>query len=145
LSGVQWQIDACDLNADRLDQARRATYEAGSLRACSDEDRGRLFASEGSRFVLKERYRKGVRFMEANLALPFSGLGAQGYDVILCRNLLIYLGEAAIRALVDRFARLLHPGGLLMLGHAESLIDKSADFAPLVLDGVVVYRRVGPP
>lgn len=142
LTGVQWQIDACDLNVDRLEQARRATYEAGSLRACSEDDKIKLFTAEGSRYVLKERYRKGVRFVEANLAAPFSGLGAQSYDAIFCRNLLIYLSETAIRALVDRFARLLLPGGLLLLGHAESLIDKSADFAPVVLEGVVVYRRV---
>jgi len=142
LQGVQWQIDACDLNADRLAQARRATYESGSLRACSEGDRTRLFNAEGSRFVLKERYRKGVRFFEANLALPFTGLGAEWYDVILCRNLLIYLSESAIRSLIERFARLLTPGGLLLLGHSESLIDKSTSFAPTGLEGVVVYRRV---
>ena len=55
-------------------------------------------------------------------------LGPARYDVILCRNLLIYFGEAAFMALIERFARALVPGGYLMLGHSESLIDRSPSF-----------------
>lgn len=136
-----WEVDACDLNPQRLAQAREATYEETSLRSCDEETRRRYFVQDGTRFVLRERHRAGVRFFTCNLAAPVMPLGAARYDVILCRNMLIYFGEAAFMTLIERFARSLAPGGLLMLGHSESLIDRSRYFRAVVLDGMVVYQR----
>ena len=82
-----------------------------------------------------------MRFFTCNLAAPIMPLGAARYDVILCRNLLIYFGEAAFMALIERFARALVPGVYLMLGHSESLIDRSPSFRAVVLNGMVVYQR----
>ena len=70
LAGVRWEIDACDLNPERIAQAREASYDAGSLRACDDETRRRYFREVGGKYELRERYRKGVRFFEANLLAP---------------------------------------------------------------------------
>ena len=139
-----WEVDACDLNPARLAQARAATYEETSLRSCDADTRRRYFTQEGSRFVLRERHRTGVRFFACNLAAPVMPLGAGRYDVILCRNMLIYFGEAAFLTLIERFARALVPGGLLMLGHSESIIDRTPSFQAVVLNGMVVYRRSVP-
>ncbi len=136
-----WEIDACDLNPARLTQARNATYESGALRACDAESRSRHFREEQGRVLLRERHRTGVRFFPCNLATPAVPFAPGSYDVILCRNMLIYFGEAAFLTLVRRFARALRPHGWLMLGHSESLIDKEPAFIPEVVDGIVIYRK----
>jgi chemotaxis protein methyltransferase CheR len=145
-SGVRWQIDACDLNPVRLDQARAATYEGLSFRACDDDTRRRCFEEvEAGRFRLRERYRRAVRFFHANLAAPLSGVGWGRYDIILCRNLLIYFGPEAFDRLIARFAELLAPGGYLFLGHSESLFDRSTAFEPVHFKDTMAYRRLSAP
>jgi chemotaxis protein methyltransferase CheR len=139
--GRVWDIDGCDLNPERIARAREAVYEEGSLRACDAEARRRYFTQEGDRFRLRERYRVGVRFFQSNLLSPGFALERDAYDVVLCRNLLIYFGDAAFDRLVGLLARSLVPGGYLFLGHSESLFDRTTDLLPVVLGGAVVYRK----
>jgi chemotaxis protein methyltransferase CheR len=141
LAGVQWEIDACDLNPERVSQARKGVYDAGSLRACDDETRRRYFREVGGRFELRERYRKGVRFFEANLLAPNGSFGWGTYDAIFCRNMLIYFGEEAFDGVIGLFARSLTPGGYLLLGHSESLLDRVTDFLPVSFGNGVIYRK----
>jgi len=143
LSGVRWSIDACDLNAARLEHAGRATYDGASLRACDEATLRHCFTPSGHRHVLKERYRKHVRFFQANLASRTAGFGWGYYDVILCRNLLIYFSPAAFDRLVARFADLLPPGGFLVLGHSESLFERTRAFEPVAFPRTVCYKRIG--
>ncbi len=142
LAGIPWEIDACDLNRDRLAQAREGIYEPNSLRTCDEETRRRYFTEAEGRFTLRPRHRKGVNFFEANLSNSMTGLGWPIYDAILCRNVLIYFSEETFFTVIARFARALAPGGYLLLGHSESLIDKVPQFVPELAEGVMVYRRV---
>ncbi len=141
LGGVDWEIDACDLNRDRLARAREAIYDSGSLRGCDEEMRRRYFERRDGRFVLRTRYRRGVRFFEANLATS-TIVGRAPYDVVLCRNLLIYFDAEGFTRAAGALARSLAPGGYLFLGHSESLIDRSPDFTPVWLEGAMVYRKL---
>jgi chemotaxis protein methyltransferase CheR len=143
LSGVRWTIDACDLNPIRLDQARRASYEGLSLRACDEAMLRHCFTQEDGRYVLRDRYRRNVRFFSTNLAAAHAGLGWGSYDVIVCRNLLIYFSTVAFDRLIARFAQLLPPGGYLVLGHSESLFERSNAFEPVPFPHTVCYRRLG--
>jgi chemotaxis protein methyltransferase CheR len=139
--GRSWEIDACDLNPERIARAREAVYDETSLRACDAEARRRYFTTEAGRFRLKERYRAGLRFFQSNLLAPGFALERGAYDVILCRNLLIYFGDSAFESLIGLFARSLMPGGYLFLGHAESLFDRTTAFVPVIVGGSVVYRK----
>ncbi len=141
LAGVQWEVDACDLNPERVARARKGVYDAGSLRACDEETRRRYFRETEGRFELRERYRKGTRFFEANLLTPNGAFGRGWYDAIFCRNMLIYFGEAAFDGVIALFARSLAPGGYLFLGHSESLLDRASDFLPVSFGGGVIYRK----
>jgi chemotaxis protein methyltransferase CheR len=138
---TSWEIDACDLNRERIARAREALYDETSLRVCDPEARRRYFAAEDGRFRLKERYRAGVRFFQANLLAPGFAFDRGRYDVIFCRNLLIYFGDAAFEGLIGLFARSLAPGGYLFLGHSESLFDRATEFTPVVVGGSIVYRK----
>jgi chemotaxis protein methyltransferase CheR len=142
LAGVSWEIDACDLNAERVALAREALYAETSLRACDADARRRYFTAEPGGFRLKEKYRRGVRCFHTNLLAPNGALGWAVYDAILCRNLLIYVSDSAFANLIGLFARCLMPGGYLFLGHSESLLDRKTAFAPTMLGGAVVYRKL---
>ena len=141
LRGISWEIDACDLNRERIARAREAVYEGNALRACDEDALRRHFEPRDGRFRLRDRYRKSVRFFEANLAAPGGMIGYPPYDVILCRNLLIYFDDAGFDRAVGVFARALAPGGWLLLGHSESLIDRSDEFVPTWLEGAMIYRK----
>jgi len=143
LRGVTWQVDGCDLNPRRLATAREAVYDANSMRGVPQEVRERHFDMVDLRFALRERHKKGVRFFEANLVDPAAGIGWGPYDVIFCRNVLIYFSESSFDAAISALARCLARGGTLMLGHSESLIDRRSDFVPICIDGSIVYRKAG--
>jgi chemotaxis protein methyltransferase CheR len=140
LPGKSWEIDACDLNPERIGRAREAIYDETSLRACDPETRRRYFTAQNGRFRLKDRYRVGLRFFQSNLLAPGFTL-ERPYDVILCRKVLIYFCDSAFESLIGLFARALAPGGYLFLGHSESLFDRGTEFVPVVMGGSVIYRK----
>jgi chemotaxis protein methyltransferase CheR len=141
-AGITWEIDAHDVDSEQIAQGQEAVYDQTSLRACDPESRRRYFTPVGGRYRLKERHRQGVRFFETNLVSPKWMLGRDLYDVIFCRNMLIYFAQPAFTSVIDLFAQVLRPGGYLMLGHSESLLDRNTPFIPLLLDGGVVYRKL---
>ena len=81
-----------------------------------------------------------MQFFEVNLASA-AVVGRPPYDVVLCRNLLIYFDEAGFDRAVQVLTRAVAPGGYLLLGHSESLIDRTDDFTPVWLEGAMVYRK----
>ena len=141
IAGIRWEIDAHDLNPERIARGREAFYEPNSLRGCDPETRSRYFTHEGGGYRVKERHRKGVRFFETNLLAPNGSLGWAVFDAILCRNMLIYFAAPAFDNVIALFNRSLRPGGYLLLGHSESLLDRRTPFVPVTLEGGVVYRK----
>ena len=140
-AGIGWEIDAHDVDREQIAAGREALYDAGSLRTCDEASRRRYFTAVGGRYRLKDRYRLGVRFFETNFVAPRWGLARGVFDVVLCRNMLIYFTPAAFSTAIDLFGQVLRPGGYLMLGHSESLLDRNTPFAPVLLDGGIVYRK----
>jgi chemotaxis protein methyltransferase CheR len=141
LAGISWEIDACDLNVERIARAQEGLYSESSLRACDADARRKYFVAEAGGFRLRDKYRANVRLFPTNLMAPHGALGWSVYDVILCRNMLIYVSEEAFSQVIGLFARSLLPGGYLLLGHSESLLDRKTAFAPAMVNGAVVYRK----
>jgi chemotaxis protein methyltransferase CheR len=141
-AGITWEIDAHDVDAEQIARGREAVYDQSSLRACDPETRRRYFTPVAGGFRLKDRHRQGVRFFETNLVEQRLALSRDIFDVVLCRNMLIYFAQSAFTRVIDLFAQSLRPGGYLMLGHSESLLDRNTPFVPVLLDGGVVYRKL---
>jgi chemotaxis protein methyltransferase CheR len=147
LRGKEIEIDAFDLDASRIEMARRAVYGRSSMRALAPEQAA-LYLTPVSpereeSWSLKTPYRKGIRFAWGNILEPATYRPAAPYDAIFCRNVLIYFSEAALRSAVCHFAAALRPGGLLFLGSAESIIGLSDQFETVRLSRSIAYRRVG--
>jgi len=131
-----------DVNPAALEKARRARYSAWALRETPTERRRGWFHPEGRDIALADSISRSVRFEERNLADDDPGFWrAEAYDVIFCRNVIMYFAPAAARALIARITRSLAPGGYFFLGHAETLRGLSTDFDLRHTHGTFYYQR----
>jgi chemotaxis protein methyltransferase CheR len=142
LDGWDLQIKGVDLNAAVLQRAAQALYTPWSLRDTPAEMRERFFEPAGRDFRVKDEIRSRVLFERRNLSEPNPDLWPEAhYDVVFCRNLIMYLTPEAATALVARMARALAPGGFLFLGHAETLRGLSQDFHLCHTHDTFYYQR----
>jgi chemotaxis protein methyltransferase CheR len=131
LPDAGWRADirAADLNPAALAKARHGRYSAWALRETPAEAKQRWFTPEGSLMAVDPSIRRAVRFESANLVDPQAPLWQSGgYDVIFCRNVLMYFSVPQRRAVIERLTNLLLPGGYLFLGHAETMTGLSDAF-----------------
>ncbi|MCH8083104.1 MAG: chemotaxis protein CheR [Myxococcales bacterium] len=115
---VALDIVATDCDATMLGRADEGVYAWGSVKELPPQWRERAFEVVGQRFVLKSEFRSGVRFELADIReAALTGV----FDLILCRNTMIYFEPKTRRRTVDWLLDLLSPDGLLLLGHSENL------------------------
>jgi chemotaxis protein methyltransferase CheR len=144
LADPTWEIAvrAVDVNPAALDRARRAIYTAWALRETPAEARHRYFRTTGRETRLDDTVRGAVAFEHRNLAEDDAELWAPAsYDVIFCRNVVMYFTLDQQRAVIERIANALAPGGYLFLGHAETLRGLSQQFHLCHSHNTFYYRR----
>jgi chemotaxis protein methyltransferase WspC len=141
LDGPRIHIDAVDLSQSALARAERAIYSENSFRTDDLGFRSRHFVRQKEGFALDPEVVRIVRFHHLNLLSSEILAGASPYDVIFCRNLLIYLDPAARGRVLAGVDRLLEPAGLLILGHAEQLGLLGAGFRPAGPRGSFAFER----
>jgi chemotaxis protein methyltransferase CheR len=135
-------IRAVDINTAMLSKAARGCYSTWALRETPSETQRRWFRSVGREFELEESIRAAVTFHEINLAHENAELWKpETYDVIFCRNVLMYFTQESAQALVARLTRSLAPDGYLFLGHAETLRGLSHDYHLCHTHGTFYYQR----
>jgi chemotaxis protein methyltransferase WspC len=137
----RWVVDAVDVSARMLEHAARGVFRENSFRGADLAFRARHFREVGRGYELDPRVRAGVRFLRGNLLDPNLLTGEPPYDVIFCRNLLIYFDPAARRRALDTLERLLAGDGLLFLGHAELPGEAASRFESFGGKGAFAYRR----
>lgn len=138
-------VDGIDLDADRLDIARRGECRPRSLRQMTEDQVRRYLEPAGpERYRVRQAYRAGVSFDFGNLVELSSFRRPERYDAVFCRNVLIYFSAASLRRAIQNLAEVLRPGGLLFLGHSESIIGMFPELQTLRLGPCIVYRRVRP-
>jgi len=115
----RFAVDAADINEKFLDKARKAVYGRNSFRETDTAFRERYFVPNGNEYSLKPDVRAGVHFFKANILEADALPGCAHYNIVFCRNLLIYLHDQARSKTIAIIERLLAPGGLLFIGHAE--------------------------
>ena len=140
LSPDQFEIEAIDISRRALARAAAGRYSANAFRNAYLSFRDRWFTADRGHAVLADRPRNCVRFEWANILDPGFTIGRVPYDVIFCRNLLIYLTEEARRRVERHVDRLLVSDGLLLLGAAEPPIMKG-DWIPAGTASVFALRR----
>jgi chemotaxis protein methyltransferase CheR len=114
-------IYAIDLNATAIESARRGRYSAWSLRETPEHLQAQWFRQDGKHFKIAPEIVQRVQFTRASLSVDGPALAHHGYDVILCRNVLMYFSPEQYAQATRRLWNALTPDGYLFLGHAESL------------------------
>lgn len=129
-----------DISAAMLELARAGHYDEFAVgRGLPDEYRQRYFRRNGAGLELLPELRDSVQFRQLNLLQSYAHLGR--FDVIFCRNVLIYFALEQKNAILERLAGSLNPGGFLVLGGTESLTAAGDLLERVRHGGGVVYRR----
>jgi chemotaxis protein methyltransferase WspC len=136
----RWRIDGVDLSRRCIEAATRGIYREFSFRQTPPELRARYFRPAGPEWSLDSSIQDVVQFHVGNLVDP-TLLGGATFDVILCRNLLIYLTTQARLKAITNLERLLSPDGILGVGHAEPQILASRGYQRFGPDPCFLYRR----
>ena len=140
--GSSLSLHAFDANPSMLARAAQGRYSMWSMRELPPEARAAWFRQDGQHFQLAQEIRQAVRFEQRNLALDDPLYWQPGrFDIVFCRNVLMYFTPAQAQAAVARIARALAPGGYLFLGHAETLRGLSNDFQLCHSHGTFYYQR----
>ncbi|HDR8867150.1 TPA: protein-glutamate O-methyltransferase CheR, partial [Burkholderia territorii] len=119
LDPASFTIDAIDLSARAIEQARVGCYGRNAFRGTATEFRGRYFTPVADGWLLDERVRACVQFRQANLVEPGTDTGIR-YDFVFCRNVLIYFDRDAQDRVVEWLESSLADDGMLFVGPAET-------------------------
>ncbi|MCI4678819.1 protein-glutamate O-methyltransferase CheR [Rhodoblastus acidophilus] len=138
-----WSVDivATDIADSVLKRAREGVYSHfEAQRGVPMSHLVRYFTKRKDQWAINQSIKARIDFRQQNLMSDFSPLGV--FDVILCRNVLIYFAPEQKRDVLARMARALAPDGYLVLGAAESVIGYSSEFKPHGENRVILTRRM---
>jgi chemotaxis protein methyltransferase CheR len=113
---------ATDIDDGVLAKAQEGIYLERSLRDVPSDYKSKYFAASDGAFNVSDKLKRAVKFLKQNLLLDRFG---DKYDLIVCRNVMIYFTEDAKHMLYGKFAQALKPGGLLFVGSTEQIFSPS--------------------
>jgi chemotaxis protein methyltransferase WspC len=139
---AQCRIDAVDLSQAAVERARLGRYTRNAFRGARLAFRERWFRRDGDEYVIGDAPRRYVRFSRGNLLQPAAlAKSAERYDLVFCRNLLIYFDDAGRSAAAAAIRQLLLDDGLLLSGCAEAPAFCRAGFAPQSLRAAYALQK----
>ena len=137
----RFDIEGVDISHKSIDRCREGVYRPSSFRGEHLAFRDRYFDPVDGRYRLKPEVREAVRFSQGNMLSVRFSTDRGPYDVVFCRNLLIYFDAAARRRAVDVIDRLLKDDGVLFAGHVETTFVLGSRFAPVPHPRSFAYRK----
>ena len=139
---ADWRVEivATDYSPAALARARAGVYNSfEAQRGLPEHLLKRFFRPVGSDWQINEEIRRAVTFREGNLLEPFGHLGT--FDLIMCRNVLIYFDTTNKRDVLNRITHVLAPDGYLFLGSAETALGLSDHLSRVPDAATSVFRR----
>ena len=135
------QIIGTDISNTMLDMCKHAEYDALALaRGLSAERRKRFFKDSGNGMAqVVDSLKKQVSFRHLNLLDSYALMGK--FDIIFCRNVLIYFSPEVKSKIIAQFSQALNPKGYLFLGASESMSGLSTDFDMVRCNPGIIYQK----
>lgn len=141
LQGWQLEIIGTDISQRVLQQARRGVYGRSSFRMTDDYYLLKYFEPQDGGFRIADKVRQLVSISHLNL-LDRTRMAMLGtFDLIFCRNVIIYFDQTAKKHVVEAFHGVLQDGGFLLLGHSESLMNITTLFTLRHFKNDMVYQK----
>ncbi|HEX3727648.1 MAG TPA: CheR family methyltransferase [Pirellulales bacterium] len=142
---ANWDVSivGTDINREFLAQAERGEFSDWTLRAMSDELKTACFVRRRQGWMIKDEYRRDTAFQYHNLVQhPSPSLlnGLSAFDLILCRNVMIYFDAVVVRRLVGQFHDCLAVGGWFVVGPTEPSVGLFQAFETVNSSGAILYR-----
>lgn len=141
-AGARASVLATDIDTQVLAAARAGVYEAGA-RGLSTERLKRHFlrgtGANAGRMRVKPELARLIEFRPFNLMTPQWSAFSEPFDIVFCRNVMIYFDAPTQRQVLQRMHRVMRPGGLLYVGHSENFTDARELFR---LRGKTIYERL---
>ena len=134
-------IEAVDLSEIALARARQGRYTRNAFRSADLAFRDRHFSRVGAEYQINDALRGQVRFSQGNLLDIDPSASAGRYDIVFCRNLLIYFNDATTAAAISKLHLLLADDGLLFAGYAEVPAFCRHGFTPLRAPGAFALTK----
>ncbi len=116
----RFRVDAIDISQHNIQQAQLGSYGQFSFRHGEARIQQQFFTRQGDRYHIHAAIKESVQFHVANILKPQLWMQPWPYDVIFCRNLLIYFDDATRKKVLTFCQKALHSEGILFVGHAES-------------------------
>ncbi len=140
--GMNVQIVGTDISNSMLDQCKAGAYDSLALSRGLSEPRKKLFfepvKDNSGKMQVKAEVKKMTSFRNYNLLDSYSGLGK--FDIIFCRNVLIYFSSDVKSRILNQFSGALNPGGYLILGASESLTGLTEKFDMVRCNPGIIYK-----
>jgi chemotaxis protein methyltransferase CheR len=144
IAGWDVNILGTDLNRRFLSRACEGRFEDWAFRSVPDEFKRRYFRQTERSWTISPEYKEWVSFQYHNLvkhSFPSLVNNLSAFDLILCRNVMIYFSPAVIRSIVAQFRDCLVEGGWLVVGHAEPSTEIFRDFCTVSAPGTTLYQK----
>lgn len=140
---LRWKlrITAVDLSQAVIDKAKEGVYDQYAVRTTPPQILSRYFDQDGNTYALKAPVKRLVTFQQMNLNDAAALKRIPRSHIVFCRNVIIYFDMDMKKRVVSSFYDNLVPGGVLMIGHSESLHHVSTAFKPTHHPGTVVYKK----
>jgi len=142
--GRRCSILGTDINRKAIAAARAGIYNNWDLRVTTEAQKRQWFDQAGASWSIRPEFREGVTFTRHNLVADidaFAGIHAGAFDIIFCRNVMIYFSAELMRRLLHRISECLADGGWLFVGHAEPYFEIANFLAPVPAAGAAIYRK----
>jgi len=143
-SGIrEWDVEiiSSDIDTGILRRARAGRYSARSVQNVPVRWMEKYFKPVSDEYQLSDDIRDAVEFTRVNLAEPSDTLAYRNFDVVFCRNLLIYFDDISRQTAAETFYEALNPGGFICLGHSESMSRISSLFKVRKFPEAIVYQK----
>jgi chemotaxis protein methyltransferase CheR len=135
------EIIASDIDTKILDQAKAGRYSARSVGQLPQQHLQKYFSRCAGDFQISDELRGAVEFTRVNLSDRTDTRPYRNFDVVFCRNLLIYFDDVSRKAAAETFYEALKPGGFICLGHSESMSRISPLFKVRKFPQAIVYQK----
>lgn len=140
---AEWDVEiiSSDIDTDILTRARAGRYHDRSVQHVPKSWLHKYFDKVESGWQISDTLRAAVEFTRCNLCHPQDTASYRDFDVVFCRNLLIYFDDASRRLAAAAIHEALRPGGFVMLGHSESMSRISSRFRIRRFPDALAYQK----
>jgi chemotaxis protein methyltransferase CheR len=135
------EIIASDIDTHILNQARAGRYSERSVAQLPLQYLQKYFQRVGNAYQISDTLREAVEFTRVNLSERADTRPYRNFDVVFCRNLLIYFDDVSRKAAAETFYDALRPGGFICLGHSESMSRISSLYKIRKFHEAIVYQK----